>query len=58
MSTDTPVLDTLADMTTASVEHNSLSPRDFMMARLAAMIAVDAPPSPTSSATPPSRKAA
>jgi alkylhydroperoxidase/carboxymuconolactone decarboxylase family protein YurZ len=44
MSTDTPVLDTLADMTTASVEHNSLSPREFMMARLAAMIAVDAPP--------------
>jgi alkylhydroperoxidase/carboxymuconolactone decarboxylase family protein YurZ len=44
MSTDTPVLDTLADMTTASVEHNSLSPREYMMARLAAMIAVDAPP--------------
>ena len=44
MSTDTPVLDTLADMTAASVEHNSLSPRDFMMARLAALIAVDAPP--------------
>jgi alkylhydroperoxidase/carboxymuconolactone decarboxylase family protein YurZ len=26
------------------VEHNSLSPREYMMARLAAMIAVDAPP--------------
>jgi alkylhydroperoxidase/carboxymuconolactone decarboxylase family protein YurZ len=44
MSTDNPVLDTLTDMTAASVEHNSLSPREFMLARLAAMIAVDAPP--------------
>ena len=44
MSADTPVLDTLADMVTASVEHNSLSPRDFVLARIAAMIAVDAPP--------------
>ena len=38
------VLDTLADITAASVEHNVLSPRDFMLARLAALIAVDAPP--------------
>jgi hypothetical protein len=44
MNDDTPVLDTLADITAASVEHNSLSPRDFMLARLAALIAVDAPP--------------
>ena len=44
MSTDSPVLDTLTDMTAASVEHNSLSPREFMIARLAAMVAVDAPP--------------
>jgi alkylhydroperoxidase/carboxymuconolactone decarboxylase family protein YurZ len=44
MNTEGPVLDTLADMTAASVEHNSLSPRDFMLARLAALIAVDAPP--------------
>ena len=44
MSADGPVLDTLVDMTAASVEHNSLSPRDYMLARLAAMIAVDAPP--------------
>ena len=41
---DTPVLDTLADITAASVEHNSLPPRELMMARLAALIAVDAPP--------------
>ena len=44
MSTDTPVLDTLVDITTASIDHNSISPRDFMLARLAALIAVDAPP--------------
>ena len=44
MSTETPVLDTIADITTASIEHNSVSPRDFMLARLAALIAVDAPP--------------
>jgi alkylhydroperoxidase/carboxymuconolactone decarboxylase family protein YurZ len=44
MSTDNPVLDTLTDMTAASVDHNSLSPREFMISRLAAMVAVDAPP--------------
>jgi alkylhydroperoxidase/carboxymuconolactone decarboxylase family protein YurZ len=44
MSADGPVLDALTDMTAASVDHNSLTPRDYMLARLAAMIAVDAPP--------------
>jgi alkylhydroperoxidase/carboxymuconolactone decarboxylase family protein YurZ len=44
MSGGTPVLDTLTDMTAASIEHNSLSPRDFLLARVAALIAVDAPP--------------
>ena len=44
MSGETPVLDTLADITAASVEHNSLSPREFMLVRLAALIAEDAPP--------------
>jgi alkylhydroperoxidase/carboxymuconolactone decarboxylase family protein YurZ len=44
MSADAPVLDTLADMTAASVERNTLAPRDFILARLAALIAVDAPP--------------
>ena len=44
MSTDTPVLDTIVDITTVSIDHNSVSPRDFMLARLAALIAVDAPP--------------
>ena len=44
MATDTPVLDTLADMTAASVEHNSLAPRELMLTRIAALIALDAPP--------------
>jgi alkylhydroperoxidase/carboxymuconolactone decarboxylase family protein YurZ len=44
MSADGPVLDTLTDMTAASVDHNSLAPREYMIARLAALVAVDAPP--------------
>jgi hypothetical protein len=44
MSDDTPVLDTLTDITAASAARNTLSLRDFMLARLAALIAVDAPP--------------
>jgi alkylhydroperoxidase/carboxymuconolactone decarboxylase family protein YurZ len=44
MSADAPVLDTLTDMTAASVTRSSLTPRDFMLARLAALIAVDGPP--------------
>ncbi|MFY9930499.1 MAG: hypothetical protein WAK82_21105 [Streptosporangiaceae bacterium] len=44
MSDDTPVLDTLTDITAASIEHNTLPLRDFMLARLAALIAADAPP--------------
>jgi alkylhydroperoxidase/carboxymuconolactone decarboxylase family protein YurZ len=44
MSSESPVLDTLADMTAASVDHNTLSPRDYMLARLAALVAMDAPP--------------
>jgi len=44
VSTDTPVLDTIADITAASIDHSSLSPREFMLARMAALIAMDAPP--------------
>jgi alkylhydroperoxidase/carboxymuconolactone decarboxylase family protein YurZ len=44
MTAETPVLDTLADITAASVEHNSLVPRELLLARIAALIAVDAPP--------------
>jgi Carboxymuconolactone decarboxylase family len=44
MTAETPVLDTLADLTAASVEHNSLAPRELMLVRMAALIAEDAPP--------------
>jgi alkylhydroperoxidase/carboxymuconolactone decarboxylase family protein YurZ len=43
MSEDTPVLDTLADITEVSVVRGSLGPREHMLARLAALVAVDAP---------------
>jgi hypothetical protein len=44
VTAETPVLDTLADLTAASVEHNSLVSREYMLARVAALIAMDAPP--------------
>jgi hypothetical protein len=40
----TPVLDTLADLTAISLERCALPPRELMLARIAALIAVDAPP--------------
>ncbi len=43
MNGETPVLDTLADITAASLEHNSLPPRELMLVRIATLIAVDAP---------------
>ena len=42
--TDTPVLDLLGKMTEDSAEYCDLDPRSFMMVRIAALIAVDAPP--------------
>jgi hypothetical protein len=42
-TTETPVLDTLTAMIGASVDHNTLSPREFMLTRLAAMIAMGPP---------------
>jgi alkylhydroperoxidase/carboxymuconolactone decarboxylase family protein YurZ len=44
VTAQTPVLDTLADLTAVSLEHESLPPRELMLVRLAALIAVDAPP--------------
>ncbi len=44
MTEQTPVLDTLGEMTAVSIDRNSLSPREYMLARVAALIAVDAPP--------------
>jgi hypothetical protein len=43
MTAETPVLDTLADITAVSLERCSLAPRELMLARIAALIAVDAP---------------
>ena len=40
---DTPVSDTLLAMTVASLENSDLSPRELMIARIAALVAVDAP---------------
>ena len=39
---DTPVSDTLLMMTAASLDNSDLSPREFMIARIAALVAVDA----------------
>ena len=44
MPDSSELLDTLTEMTAVSVEHNALSPREYLLARLAAMIAVGAPP--------------
>ena len=44
MPADAPVLDTLTDINTTSVEHSHLKPRELMLARIAALVAVDAPP--------------
>lgn len=42
---DRPVLDLLASMTADSLEASSLDPEALMLVRLAALVAVDAPPS-------------
>ena len=44
MTAPTPVLDTLMDINASSIEHSHLSPRELMFARIAALVAVDAPP--------------
>ena len=45
MTEQRPLLDTLADMTAASIARANLTDRDLMLVRLAGLIAVDAPPS-------------
>ena len=40
---DTPVLDTLAEMTAASIENSNLAAREHMLVRIAALVAVNAP---------------
>ena len=44
MPVDAPVLDTLTDINATSIEHSQLMPRELMLARIAALVAVDAPP--------------
>jgi hypothetical protein len=44
MPDDTPLLDTLTAMTAVSIAECDLDPRDLMLARLAALAAVGAPP--------------
>jgi hypothetical protein len=41
---DTPVLDLVTEMTTASIERSELDPKTLMLVRLAALASVDAPP--------------
>ena len=43
-STETPVLDVIGEMTTASIERSGLDAKTLMMVRFAALIGVDAPP--------------
>ena len=43
-SGETPLLDLLASMTANSVESTNLDPRSLMLVRIAALVAVDAPP--------------
>src|SRR6476619_1995426 len=43
-TTETPVLDLLASMTADSLEATTLDPETLMLVRIAALVAVDAPP--------------
>ena len=41
---ETPVLDLLSTMTAASIDASGLDPETLMLVRIAALVAVDAPP--------------
>ena len=43
-TTETPVLDLLAKMNADSIEASNLDPDELMLVRIAALVAVDAPP--------------
>jgi hypothetical protein len=43
-TSETPVLDLLTSMTAESIEASSLDPETLMLVRIAALVAVDAPP--------------
>jgi len=42
--TETPVLDLIKTMTEASIEASTLDEKELMLVRIAALVAVDAPP--------------
>jgi hypothetical protein len=42
LSDDQPVLNTIAEMAAVSVAHGTLDAREHLLARLAALVAVDA----------------
>ena len=44
MADETPPSDTVADMNVAAIERANLSPETLLLVRLAAQVAVDAPP--------------
>lgn len=44
MPEDQPVMDAITDMTAIAIDRSSLGARDHMMVRLAALVAVNAPP--------------
>jgi 4-carboxymuconolactone decarboxylase len=43
-TTETPILDLLSSMTAASIEASNLDAETLMLVRIAALVAVDAPP--------------
>ncbi len=43
-SNETPLLDLLGSMTASSIEASTLDPESLMLVRIAALVAVDAPP--------------
>ena len=43
-TSETPILDLLGSMTLDSIEVSSLEPSELMLVRIAALVAVDAPP--------------
>jgi len=43
-ASDSPILDLLASMNRAGIEVSNLDPQSLMLVRLAALVAVDAPP--------------
>ncbi len=44
MPADSPVIDLLASMNVDSIEASNLDPRSLMLVRIAALVALDAPP--------------